>query len=111
MRVPDNLISILSEDINQLQKFISEVFNELLQVVILVRFSAIAFYMVSPITLFVGYVFYSFYYLGKYFYEKLVTKRYLSKKKCWRIKQSTRDNIGGIGVIKVLQQRHLNLKE
>jgi ATP-binding cassette subfamily B protein len=96
-----NLISILSEDISQLEKFISEVFNELLQVVILVVFSAIAFYMVSPLLCLLAMSSIPFIIWGSYFYEKLVTKRYfITRKSAGELNNRLENNIGGIGVIK-----------
>lgn len=96
-----NLISILSEDISNLEKFISEVFNELLQVVILVVFSAIAFYLVSPILCFLAMSSIPFIILGSKWYEQLVTKRYAAmRQKAGELNNRLENNIGGMSVIK-----------
>ena len=96
-----NLISILSDDISQLEKFISEVFNELLQVLVLVIFSAIAFYMVSPLLCFLAMSSIPFIIWGSYQYEKMVTKRYfVTRQLAGELNNRLENNIGGISLIK-----------
>lgn len=96
-----NLLSILNDDINRLERFLSDVYNELLQVVILVVFSAIAFFSVSWELAVIGLVPIPFIIYGSILYQKKIAPYYekIREEAGW-LNSRLENNLAGIQVIK-----------
>lgn len=96
-----NLISIMNDDVNQLERFLNTTFNELLQLVVLLVFSALAMLQVSfkmglvaltPIPLIV---------LGSFYYRKKIAPIYKEVRlKVGELNNRLENNISGMAVIK-----------
>ena len=96
-----NLLSILNDDINRLERFLSDVFNELLQVAILVIFSAIAFFTVSWELALIGLIPIPFIIGGSIWYQKKIAPYYGKiREEAGSLNSRLENNLGGIQVIK-----------
>lgn len=96
-----NLLSILNDDINRLERFLSDVYNELLQVAILVVFSAFAFFTVSWELALIGLVPIPFIIGGSIWYQKKIAPFYSQiREEAGQLNSRLENNLGGIQVIK-----------
>lgn len=96
-----NLLSILNDDINRLERFLSDVYNELLQVAILVIFSAIAFFTVSWELALIGLIPIPFIIGGSIWYQKKIAPYYGQiREEAGSLNSRLENNLGGIQVIK-----------
>ena len=96
-----NLMSILTEDIGQLERFFSDVFNQLLQITILIIFSTIIFFRTSPQLCLLAMMVIPFIVLGSIWYERKVSAKYLNvRQSSGDLNSRLENNIGGIQVIK-----------
>ncbi|MEZ5001491.1 MAG: ABC transporter ATP-binding protein [Chitinophagales bacterium] len=97
-----NILAILNDDINQLERFLNESFNEILQMFVLFIFASIALSSLSwelalvgmaPIPLIIG---------GSLLYQKLIAPRYKKMRDTIGILNSRlENNISGIQVVKM----------
>lgn len=96
-----NLMSMLTEDIGQLERFFSDVFNQLLQITILIIFSTIVFYKTSPQLCLLAMIAIPFIVLGSVWYERKVSEKYYDiRQTSGELNSRLENNIGGIQVIK-----------
>ncbi|MCO5232551.1 MAG: ABC transporter ATP-binding protein/permease [Chitinophagales bacterium] len=96
-----NLLSIVNEDINRLERFFHDVYNEMIQITVLLIFSTIAFFSVSwqlaifaliPIPFIIG---------GSVFYQIWIEKYYKNiRNQAGILNSRLENNISGIQVIK-----------
>lgn len=97
-----NILSILNDDINQLERFLNESFNEILQMFVLFIFASIALSSLSwelalvgmaPIPLIVG---------GSLLYQKIIAPRYKKMRDTIGLLNSRlENNISGMRVVKM----------
>lgn len=97
-----NTLSILNDDINQLERFLNTSFNEILQIVVLFIFATVALLSVNwelavigiaPIPLIIG---------GSILYQRLIAPRYQRMRNTIGILNSRlENNISGIQVVKL----------
>lgn len=96
-----NLMSILNDDINQLERFLNTGFNDILQLLILVIFASLSLFAVSPLLALVGIAAIPFIILGSFYYQKLVAPRYKRMREAvGALASRLENNISGIMVIK-----------
>lgn len=96
-----NLMAILNDDINQLERFLNTGFNDILQLVVLVIFGAISLFSISPILALIGISAIPFIIFGSFFYQKLIAPRYTRMREAvGALASRLENNISGIMVIK-----------
>lgn len=96
-----NLLSILNDDINQLERYLTDIFNELLQIVVLIIFSAIAFWLLSWQLALISMLTIPFVVAGSLFYQKLIAPYYRDiRQAVGDMNNRLENNIGGMQVVK-----------
>lgn len=96
-----NLMAILNDDINQLERFLNTGFNDLLQLGILVVFGSISLFTISPILALIGISAIPFIIFGSFFYQRLIAPRYTRMREAvGSLASRLENNISGIMVIK-----------
>jgi ATP-binding cassette subfamily B protein len=99
-RMGDTL-AILSDDVNQLERFLNTGFNEILQLVVLFIFSGIILFTTSWQLALVGMIPIPFILLGSRHYQKLVGPRYAKMRdEAGLLGSRMENNLSGIAVIK-----------
>ncbi|MCO5230694.1 MAG: ABC transporter ATP-binding protein/permease [Chitinophagales bacterium] len=96
-----NILSIVNDDVNRLERFLYDVYNEMVQIAVLLIFSTIAFFSVSwqlalfaliPIPFIIG---------GSIFYQKWIGKYYKNiRNQAGVLNARLENNVSGIQVIK-----------
>jgi ATP-binding cassette, subfamily B, bacterial len=96
-----NLLAILNDDINRLERFFLDVYNELLQVFVLVIFSAFAFFAVSWQLAVIGLLPVPFIIAGSILYQQWIGPYYKAiRDEAGRLNSRLENNLSGIHVIK-----------
>lgn len=96
-----NLLSILNDDINRLERFLNDVYNEMIQIVVLLIFSTIAFFSVSWQLALIGLIPIPFIIGGSVIYQKWIGKYYRNiREQAGSLNARLENNISGIQVIK-----------
>lgn len=96
-----NILSILNDDINRLERFLYDVYNEMIQIVVLLIFSTIAFISVSWQLALIGLIPIPFIIGGSFFYQKWIGKYYKNiRDQAGVLNSRLENNISGIQVIK-----------
>lgn len=96
-----NLLSILNDDINRLERFFLDVFNELVQIVVLLIFSTIAFFTVSWQLAIIGLLPIPFIIVGSIWYQKWISSYYkVIRDEAGALNSRLENNLSGIQVIK-----------
>jgi ATP-binding cassette, subfamily B, bacterial len=96
-----NLLSILNDDINQLERYLTDIFNELLQLVVLIIFSGIAFWLLSWQLALISMMTIPLVVAGSLYYQKLIAPYYRSiRQSVGEMNNRLENNIGGIQVVK-----------
>lgn len=96
-----NLMSILNDDINQLERFLNIGFNDLLQLAVLVMFGAFSLFSISPLLAVIGISAIPFIIFGSFYYQKLIAPRYARMREAvGGLASRLENNLSGIMVIK-----------
>ncbi len=96
-----NLLAILNDDINQLERFLNSSFNELLHIFVLVIFASIALFAENWQMALVGVSAIPFIIGGSLFYQKLIAPRYARMREAvGELSSRLENNLAGILVIK-----------
>lgn len=96
-----NILSILNEDINRLERFLYDVYNEMIQIIVLLIFSTIAFISVSWQLALIGLIPIPFIIFGSIFYQRWIGKYYKNiRDQAGVLNSRLENNISGIQVIK-----------
>ncbi len=96
-----NLMSMLNDDINQLERFLNTGFNDLLQLGVLVIFASLSLFAVSPWLAIVGISAIPFIIIGSFFYQRLIAPRYARMREAvGDLASRLENNLSGIMVIK-----------
>jgi len=96
-----NLLSILNDDINRMERFLSDVYSELLQIAVLLIFSTIAFFAVSWKLAFIGLIPIPFIIAGSIYYQKWIGPFYKRiREEAGALNSRLENNLAGIQVIR-----------
>lgn len=96
-----NLLAILNDDINRLERFLMDVYNELVQVAVLIIFSTIAFFVVSWELALIGLLPVPFIVWGSIRYQQWIAPYYSQiRAEAGMLNSRLENNISGIQVIK-----------
>ncbi len=96
-----NLMAIMNDDINQLERFLNTGFNDILQLVVLIIFASISLVAVSPVLAIIGISAIPFIIFGSFFYQKLIAPRYTRMREAvGALASRLENNLSGIMVIK-----------
>lgn len=96
-----NLMSMLNDDINQLERFLNDSFNEIIQMITLVLFAGWSLIVVSPKLGLIGMLPIPFIILGSLYYQKKVAPFYREvREKVGDLSNRLENNISGMMVIK-----------
>jgi ATP-binding cassette subfamily B protein len=96
-----NLMAILNDDINQLERFLNDSFNQILQLLVLFVFAAIAFLSISWQLTLMGMLPVPFIIWGSVYYQRKLSPRYVQVRKAvGQLSSRLENNISGILVIK-----------
>ncbi len=94
-------LAILSDDVNQLERFLNTGFNEILQLIVLFLFSGAVLFTTSWQLALIGMIPIPFIFWGSRHYQKLVGPRYVKMRDAAGLLGSRiENNLGGIAVIK-----------
>lgn len=94
-------LAMLNDDVNQLERFLNNGFNELVQLVVLVLFAGGVMVGISPWLAFAGLVPVPFIIAGSLWFSKLLEPRYARvRESVGEVASRLENNIGGILVIK-----------
>ncbi len=97
-----NILSILNDDVNQLERFINTGFNDLLQMVVLFIFAAITLSVMSWELMLIGMAPIPFIIFGSILYQKWISPRYKRMRNTIGILNSRlENNISGMQVVKM----------
>lgn len=96
-----NILSILNDDINRLERFLYDVYNEMIQIFVLLIFSTIAFFSVSWELALIGLIPIPFIIAGSAYYQQWIGKYYKNiRDQAGTLNARLENNISGIQVIK-----------
>lgn len=96
-----NLMSMLNDDVNQLERFLNSIFNEMVQIIILVLFAGWALLNQSLILGLIGMAPIPFIILGSLFYQRKVAPFYKKvRESVGQLNARLENNISGMAVIK-----------
>ena len=96
-----NLMAILNDDINQLERFINSIFNEIIQLIVLVVFAGWALCITSLELGLIGMIPIPLIILGSFFYQRKVAPLYkVVREQVGWLAARLENNISGIQVIK-----------
>lgn len=97
-----NILSVLNDDINQLERFLNESFNEILQMVVLFIFSFIAFSTFSIEIALIGMAPIPLIIIGSLVYQKMIAPRYQKMRNTvGALNSRLENNVSGMRVIKM----------
>ena len=106
-----NLMSILNDDINQLERFLNNSFNEILQMIILVIVASWSLYITAPMLGLIGSLPIPLIILGSFWYQRKVAPYYKEvRQMVGNLSNRLENNISGVTVIKsfAAEQYELN---
>jgi len=96
-----NLMSMLNDDINQLERFLNNSLNQITQIVTLLIFASIALFSISWQLALAGLLPMPFIIWGSFFYQKIIAPRYRKVREAvGELSSRLENNISGILVIK-----------
>lgn len=96
-----NLMAMLNDDINQLERFLNTSFNEIIQIIVLVLFAGWTLIMVNLPLGILGMLPIPFIILGSFYYQKKVSPYYKEVREAvGKLSNRLENNISGIMVIK-----------
>lgn len=96
-----NLLSILNDDVNQLERFLNTSFNEIIQLITLVIFAGWSLIYVSPLLGLIGMAPIPFIILGSLYYQRKIGPYYKAiRQGVGVLSNRLENNISGIQVIK-----------
>ncbi len=96
-----NLMSILNNDINQLEQFLNTSFYQILHIITLFIFASISLFTVSPKLALIGLIPMPFIFIGSMYYQKLISPFYKTiRQKVGALSSRLENNISGIMVVK-----------
>ena len=96
-----NLISIVNDDINQLERFLNNSFNEILQLFVLVIFASASLFVFAPGLALIGILPIPFIVLGSVYYQRKIAPYYRRVRDAvGHLSNRLENNISGIAVIK-----------
>ena len=96
-----NLMSILNNDINQLERFLNDSFNEIIQMITLFLFAGWSLYTVSPELSLIGMFPIPFIILGSIYYQRKIAPYYQEvRETVGKMSNRLENNISGMAVIK-----------
>ncbi len=96
-----NLMSILNDDINQLERFLNTSFWEILHQITLFLFAGISLWLVSPKLTLVGIAPIPFIIIGSILYQRIIAPHYKKiREAVGMLSSRLENNIGGIMVVK-----------
>ncbi len=96
-----NLMSILNDDINQLERFLNDSFNQIVQLVTLFIFAGIALALVSWELALIGMIPMPFILIGSFYYQKMISPHYQNiRESVGSLSNRLENNISGILVVK-----------
>lgn len=96
-----NLMSILNDDINQLERFLNSIFNEIIQLITLAIFATWALLSTSPLLGMLGMIPIPLIVLGSFYYQRKVAPLYKTiREQVGWLGSRLENNISGIQVIK-----------
>lgn len=102
-----NLMSILNDDINQLERFFNNVFNEIIQLFILLIIAAWSLLHVSAELGLIAMAPIPFIMLGSFYYQRKIAPQYQSvRNSVGALNSRLENNLGGIAVIKSFTAEH-----
>jgi len=106
-----NLMSMMNDDINQLERFLNSGFSELLQLFVLVVFATITITMVSWEMAIIGMLPIPFILIGSFYYQKKIGPHYGNiRESVGELSNRLENNISGISVIKSFTAELFELK-
>ncbi len=96
-----NLISILNDDVNQLERFLDDGANSLIQVATTVVSIGIIFFYFSPVIAALSFVPVPIVLLGSYYFQKKIEKKYINvRSQAGLLSSVLNNNLQGISTIK-----------
>ncbi len=96
-----NLMSILNDDINQLERFLNTGFYEILHLITLFIFATVSLFWVSPELAWIGLIPIPLILIGSIFYQRLISPYYQNiRQTVGALSSRLENNISGIMVIK-----------
>ncbi len=96
-----NLMAVLNDDINQLERFLNNSLNEIIQLFTLFLFAGWSLFYLSPLLGFIGMLPVPFIILGSFWYQKKISPFYRQiRSKVGELSSRLENNISGILVIK-----------
>ncbi len=96
-----NLMSILNNDINQLERFLNSSFYQILHLITLFIFASVSLFLVSPKLAWIGIIPLPFIFIGSMYYQKLISPHYQNiRQKVGALSSRLENNISGIMVVK-----------
>ena len=94
-------LSILNDDVNQLERFLNSGFNDILQLIVLFLFSGVVLFLTSWQLALVGMLPIPFILWGSRWYQKVISPRYTEmRQEVGQLNSRLENNLGGISVIK-----------
>ncbi len=105
-----NILSILNDDINQLERFLNESFNEILQMFVLFIFASIALSSISIELALIGMAPIPLIIIGSLIYQKLIAPRYQKMRNTiGALNSRLENNISGMRVVKMFNAEKYEL--
>ncbi|MEM1324116.1 MAG: ABC transporter ATP-binding protein [Bacteroidota bacterium] len=96
-----NLMAMLNDDINQLERFLNNSFNEILQLIILLLFAGWSLYITAPTLGLIGMLPIPLIFLGSLFYQRKIAPYYRAiREAVGQLSNRLENNISGMLVIK-----------
>jgi len=96
-----NLIAMLNDDINQLERFLNDNLNQILQLITLFLFSGLALFSVDIWMAIIGIAPIPFIVWGSFIYQRIISPRYRRiREAVGELSSRLENNISGISVIK-----------
>lgn len=96
-----NLMSMMNDDINQLERFLNTGFNDLIQLIVLIVFATITISLVSWEMALIGMIPIPLILIGSFYYQKRIAPHYTNiRESVGALSNRLENNISGIAVIK-----------
>ena len=96
-----NLMAMLNDDVNQLERFLNTGFNDILQMVVLLIFASITLWMASWEMALIGMAPIPLLLIGSFYYQRLISPHYRKiREAVGHLSNRLENNISGILVIK-----------
>ena len=106
-----NLIAMLNDDINQLERFLNDNLNQILQLITLFLFSGLALFGVDIWMALIGIAPIPFIVWGSFIYQSVISPRYKRiREAVGELSSRLENNISGISVIKSFTAEHFEEK-